>query len=100
MNHNFFFTLTSILVNYYQDAHDEFLTAQVNMTPNYIISTLAGISEGRELLEIYWCDGDSHVEVSLLDTECKRKFSHKFSVHDVVNYPHSTAKDIWLIFSS
>ena len=44
-------------------------------------------------------DKDSeHLTVTLMDTESNEKFSYNFSLEDVAQYPHSTAKDIWLIF--
>ena len=54
-----------------------------------------------QLKELYANDKDSeHLTVTLMDTESNEKFSYNFSLEDVAQYPHSTAKDIWLIFYS
>lgn len=92
------FNLTSIVVNYYLDSHEETITTQIQVTPTHVTSTIVGVSDNTEVMELHMTKGGDHVTVTLMDTNNNEKFSYNFSVEDVVKYPHSTAKDIWLIF--
>ena len=94
------FNVTSSGVNYYLDSHEEEITTEIQVTPNHVTSTIRGISDNTEVMEFHVDKDSEHLTVTLMDTESNEKFSYNFSLEDVAQYPHSTAKDIWLIFYS